>query len=87
MTRIASFPVSRGYRNSSSSSNTNTGTINGDEGAVAGLVDGGGTTVANGTLSKLPKPLYVLWNEWEFGVGGNKPAILFSATERGRLKH
>ena len=38
-------------------------------------------------ISKLPKTLYVLWNEWEFGIGGNKPAKLFLATERGRVKY
>ena len=38
------------------------------------------------TLSKCPKTLYVLWNEYEFGVGGRKAAKLFSAAERGRVK-
>ena len=36
------------------------------------------------TLVKCPKSLYVLWNEWEFGVGGRKPAKMFSSQERGR---
>lgn len=27
------------------------------------------------------------WNEWEFGIGGNKPAMLFSAGERGKVRH
>ena len=38
------------------------------------------------TLSKCPKTLYVLWNEYEFGVGGRKAAKLFNAVERGRVK-
>ena len=28
-----------------------------------------------------------LWNEYLNGVGGRKPARLFSATERGRVKY
>lgn len=39
------------------------------------------------TLSKCPKTLYVLWREWEFGIGGRKPAKSFNRTERGRVKH
>lgn len=38
------------------------------------------------TLCKCPKSLHVLWQEYEFGVGGRKPAKLFSARERGRVK-
>ena len=38
------------------------------------------------TLTKCPKTLYVLWQEYEFGVGGRRPARLFNATERGRVK-
>ena len=35
------------------------------------------------TLVKCPKSLYVLWNEWEFGIGGRKAAKMFSSSERG----
>ena len=35
------------------------------------------------TLVKCPKTLFVLWNEWEFGVGGRKAAKMFSSRERG----
>jgi hypothetical protein len=38
------------------------------------------------TLTKCPMSLFVLWNEWEFGIGGQKPAKLFSSKERGRVK-
>lgn len=38
-------------------------------------------------LAAHPKTLYDMWNEWEQGLGGNKAAKLFSATERGRCKH
>lgn len=37
-------------------------------------------------LSKCPKDLYALWHEYEFGVGGTKPARTFTAIERGANK-
>ena len=33
-----------------------------------------------------PKDLYILWAEYEAGVGGNKPARQFTASERGKVK-
>ena len=39
------------------------------------------------TLSKCPKTLHALWSEYEFGVGGKKPAKDFSPQERGRFKN
>lgn len=39
------------------------------------------------TLSKRPKDLHQLWNEYEFGVGGRVPAKNFSHVQRGRVKH
>lgn len=33
-----------------------------------------------------PRDLYVLWQEYEFGVGGRKAAKEFSSVERGRVK-
>ena len=38
-------------------------------------------------LSKRPSTLYVLWQEYGFGVAGKKAAKLYSAGERGRNKH
>ena len=38
------------------------------------------------TLSKCPKTLYVLWQEYEFGLGGNKAAKLYTPMERGKNK-
>lgn len=38
------------------------------------------------TLSTCPRNLYVLWQEYEFGVGGRKPARQFTSVERGRVK-
>ena len=37
-------------------------------------------------LSKCPKTIYVLWAEYESGIGGNKPARLFTPSERGWVK-
>ncbi|KAL3763929.1 LOW QUALITY PROTEIN: hypothetical protein ACHAW5_008367 [Stephanodiscus triporus] len=59
----------------------------------AAAVGGGGVGGANesqavmpANLCKCPKNLYVLWAEFESGVGGNKPARLFTASERGKVK-
>ena len=38
------------------------------------------------SLCKNPKKLNVLWDEWEFGVGGRKPAKSFNSIERGASK-
>ena len=60
---------------------------------ASGAVGGGGVGGANesqalmpANLCKCPKNLYVLWAEFESGVGGNKPARLFTASERGKVK-
>lgn len=39
------------------------------------------------SLSSCPRTLFVLWNEYEFGIGDRKAAKLFSSVERGRVKH
>ena len=39
------------------------------------------------TLCKKPRDLHQLWEEYEFGVGGRKPAKKFSTRERGRVKY
>ena len=38
------------------------------------------------SLSKSPRTLHVLWEEWEFGVGGRHPAKGFNSPDRGRVK-
>ena len=35
-------------------------------------------------LSKCPRNLHDLWNEWEFGLQGNKAAKAFTSEERGQ---
>jgi hypothetical protein len=37
-------------------------------------------------LSPRPRNLHLLWQEYEFGLGGRKPARQFTAIERGRVK-
>lgn len=39
------------------------------------------------TLTKNPRDLYTLWKEYEFGVGGRKPARQFTSIERGKCKY
>ena len=38
-------------------------------------------------LSRLPKFLYGLWDEYKAGLKGRKPAKLYTSTERGRCKY
>ena len=38
-------------------------------------------------LSRLPKTLYDLWDEYTVGLEGHKPAKLYTSTERGRCKY
>lgn len=37
----------------------------------------------NAKLCRNPKSLYILWQEFEFGIGGRKPAKAFTRAERG----
>ena len=39
------------------------------------------------SLSPNPRTLYLLWGEWENGIGGRKPARDFNSQERGRVKY
>ena len=39
------------------------------------------------TLSPTPRTLFILWQEYEFGIGGRKPARLFTPAERGKVKY
>ena len=56
----------------------------------AGVVDMGAANdlAMMATLMPTPRsPLHDLWSEYLNGVGGRKPARLFSHTERGHSKH
>jgi hypothetical protein len=39
------------------------------------------------TLSRNPRTLYIVWQEFEFGIGGRKAAREFTAAERGKVKY
>ena len=41
----------------------------------------------NVTLSASPRTLYDLWDEFNHGIGGQKPAKDFTPRERGMVKH
>ena len=62
------------------------GNGNGSSGTTNNIVEANDGRGYASTLTKCPKTLYVLWQEYEFGVGGRRPARLFNATERGRVK-
>jgi hypothetical protein len=49
--------------------------------------NGGAGAAVPATLSPTPRTLYLLWEEYEHGIGGRKAARLFSREERGRVKH
>ena len=38
-------------------------------------------------LTGNPPNFHVVWNDYETGIGGNKPAKYFTKTESGRVKH
>ena len=48
--------------------------------------NGNGQNVPNrpvATLSATPRDLYILWQEYNVGIEGQKAARMFSAAERG----
>ena len=59
--------------------------IGGVGGAEPQEVGGGDGPPAD--LSPTPRTLYVLWLEYQEGIGGRKPARQFTREERGRVKH
>ena len=94
--RLTMLPISRVItsRGSVGSIGSNSGGHVNEVGTGVGAGDGTNSGIVGGsvntyhtTLSKCPKSLYVLWQEYEFGIGGRKPAKLFSAMERGKVKY
>ena len=65
--------------------NENNGTVG--ERAVDAPEPDGNWIPYQATLSKCPRSLFVLWQEFEFGIGGRKPAKLFSNAERGKVRY
>ena len=41
----------------------------------------------NASLSRNPRTLYILWQEYEVGIAGRKAARLFTSEERGQVKY
>ena len=64
------------------------GQINNEQAGDNLLADLGSFMVPayNSSLSKTPKSLFVLWQEFEVGIVGRKAARLFTRVERGRIK-
>ena len=48
--------------------------------------EAGGAVAQISTLSPNLRSLYLLWDEYENGIGGRKAARLFSREERGKVK-
>jgi hypothetical protein len=52
-----------------------------------GAREAGETMALNARLSRNPRTLYLLWEEYTVGLNGFKAARLFTTVERGRSKH
>ena len=61
-------------------------TVPGTRVRIVGGGNAGGVRVKPANLVGAIKDLHVLWNEYESGIGGNKPAREFTAQERGKVK-
>ena len=49
------------------------------------MVQAGRKVPFENSLCSHPKTLQILWEEWEFGVGGRRAAKTFNASERGAV--
>ena len=49
------------------------------------MLDGSINIAPNATLSKCPRDLHILWEEFEHGLEGRKPAKDFNDAERGQV--
>ena len=65
--------------------NENNGTVG--ERAVDAPEPDGNWIPYQATLSKCPRSLFVLWQDFGFGISGQKPAKLFSNAERGKVRY
>ena len=96
--RLTMLPVSRAFSASIciiNHSNTttrggtqHTSTVSGDSASGSNDNDDGISVYCiayETTLSKCPRSLYILLQEYQFDIGGRKPARLFTSEERGRL--
>ena len=75
------------YRRAAGEQNDNNGGNGGGGAQNGGDGQGDAAVPFASTLSRTPRTLYDLWTEYEYGIGGRKPAKDFTATERGRVKY
>jgi hypothetical protein len=84
--RVAAQPI-RQLHQAAAAAQPNNNNQNGGGNQNAG---GGGVAsplVRAAELSPTPRSVYILWEEYMNGIIGRKAARLFSAEERGRVKH
>lgn len=43
--------------------------------------------ITTASLSRTPRTIHALWQEYEFGTGGRKAAKDFTMAERGKVKY
>ena len=75
--RMAAVPGVRGRKGDT--------TYDAVEGGDEGRIGGHQRAVRRDLLSKSSKDLFILWKEYEFGLGGRKPARLFTVVEKGMM--
>jgi hypothetical protein len=84
--RIAQVPALRAARVRSQRNNAGGEVREEEENATMTTTTTDTATPYIYTLTKCPGNLYVLWQEWEFGVGGRRPAKSFNGSQRGKVK-
>ena len=80
MNRIAAIPATMSEKRYTNLTSTVTNPSDPTSPIVSTGTNG---TRAKSKLCRNPKSLYMLWNEYEFVVGGGKPAKSFTKEERG----
>lgn len=82
--RIAMYPSQRQRQNDLQVEGGHTTALQGSQHAAGPIAQHS----KNATLAPNLRNLFVLWNEYEFGIAGRKPAKEFTRAERGgRIKH
>jgi len=51
--------------------------------AAGGTVNEPNAATLGASLSPLPRTIHALWHEYEFGIGGRKPACDFTPSKQG----
>ena len=82
--RIASQPIRAVHR---AQQNNNGSNNNGGAASASAAAGGVANPLVSADLSPTPRTLYVLWQEYQVGIGGRKAARLFTREERGKVKH